>query len=296
MTRLITIHDPTSTTLAECVENLDAWGFDPNEGESVSHAAHWLRRLANNRAFLGELLVARLKNQNPASAASIRARQLLLGEGSRGGFELRATIWPSACEEGMYAPAPASIAYDLAHDHPFDFLTTGYFGPGYACENFEYDADAVIGLAGEQVEIRRLGCLRLMPSRVLHYRAGRDIHRLQPPASLSVTLNLTSTVTAGRRQLAFNPEESLITGLVENDAVVVMLRLAVALGDAEAIDLAGFIGTDHADERMRLHAWEALAARAEDPRACDDVWRRAEKSGSRIVADAARKRRADVAG
>lgn len=53
MPRVIDIADPAQTSLAECCAVLGARGFDPHDEESLAHAALWLRRLGNNRDFLG---------------------------------------------------------------------------------------------------------------------------------------------------------------------------------------------------------------------------------------------------
>ena len=44
----------------ECIAALGEAGFEPREEESLLHAAHWLRRLGQNRDFLAETMLAEL--------------------------------------------------------------------------------------------------------------------------------------------------------------------------------------------------------------------------------------------
>ena len=62
MPRVIDMPDRQSCDLGDCVEALMASGFEPNEEESLLHAAHWLGRLGENPAFLGDMLVAELRD------------------------------------------------------------------------------------------------------------------------------------------------------------------------------------------------------------------------------------------
>jgi hypothetical protein len=73
----------------------------------------------------------------------------------------------------------------------------------------------------------------------------------------------------------------------------VFLRIAVGLGGQEAFDLAERFARAHPSDRMRLTALEAHAGvlGAEER---DDLWRRAESSGIRLVALEARRRRAEL--
>lgn len=301
MASVIAARDPTPASLDECTRALANWGFDPREKESVSHAAHWLRRLGNDRKFLGDLLVDMLSGLAPAPAgadalASPGPHSIMLATPGRGNFFIRANIWPAASDPVMRASGPGAFSYGQAHDHNYDFLTLGYFGPGYEVEDFEYDRGDLTGWAGEPVQLRRLGRTRLVRDRIRHYRAHRDVHRLFPPASLSVSLKLAHTQAAQSwlDHYVFDPEAGRIASVHGHGPSESFLRVAVALGGGEAKELAVHFGRTHASERMRLHAWEALASSAGDAEERDQVWRAAETSGSRLVAEVAKQRRGRV--
>ena len=58
------IADDAAISLAEASETLATSGFKPREAESVEAAALVLRRLGNNRDFLGDIILDELKARN----------------------------------------------------------------------------------------------------------------------------------------------------------------------------------------------------------------------------------------
>lgn len=272
-------------------------GFEPRDEESLLHAAHWLWRLGHNRDFLAETMLAELKarHRDDAAAGSYGPQVIMLSP-LGGEFFLRANIWPSREEHLYRASGGAAFAYELAHDHDFDFLTYGYFGPGYWSDYWEYGYEAVAGAIGEAVDLRFMGRSRLEPGRIMHYRAHRDVHSQLPPDALSVSLNVmhASGAQGWLDQYRFDVERETIAGVLGTPASQVFLRIAVGLGVDEALDLAESYARSHPSERMRLTALDARAgilALAER----DELWRRAENSGSRLVALEAKRRRAALA-
>lgn len=71
--------------------------------------------------------------------------------------------------------------------------------------------------------------------------------------------------------------------------------MAIGLGSQEALDLGHRFARRHPSDRLRLAAWDALAARESDAGARDALWREAEGSGSRLVEMEAKARRAELA-
>ena len=276
---------------------LEASGFDPDEDESLLHAARWLRRLGHDRAFLADLMLAELaKRHREEDRASAYGPQVIMLSPSSGEFYLRANIWPSPAEHMVRASGNASFAYGLPHDHNFDFLTLGYFGPGYWSDYWEYDFEAVAGAVGEPAELKFVERSQLEPGKLMHYRAHRDVHSQLPPDALSVSLNV---VHAGGAQgwldqYRFDVERNTVAGVLGPGASEVFLRIAVGLGGDEALDLADRFARSHPSDRMRLTALEAQAG-ALEPGERDALWRRAENSGSRLITLEARRRRVELA-
>jgi hypothetical protein len=293
MPRVIDCADDGVITLAECTESLLDSGFDPRDEESLLHAARQLGRLGNDPDFLADLILAELAEKHRAEPAeqSYGPQVIMLSRPGNGDFFLRANIWPSASEHMMRASGAAAFVYGLPHDHNFDFLTLGYFGPGYWGDYYEYDYEAVTGWRGEPVDLHFVERSRLEQGKLMHYRAHRDVHRQLPADSLSVSLNVMHAGGAQGwlDQYRFDLESNTVAGSLGQGASEAYLRIAVGLGSEEALDLAERFGRSHPSDRMRLAAWDALASAADD---ADQVWRRAEMCGSKLVAAEALLRRA----
>lgn len=298
MPRLIEMADEQSCSLVECIAGLDATGFDPRDDGTLYEAARWLRRLGNNRDFLGDMLVAELVGEGASPMVdSAYSPQSMMLSGFRPGYFLRANIWPAKSDQVYRASGAGTFAYGLAHDHNFDFLTLGYHGPGYESDYWEYDYEAITGLPGERAGLRFTGRRTLTPGTILHYRAHRDVHAQWPPERLSVSLNVMATNPAQGwfDQYAFDPATDTVARVLSPNSTEAFLRLAVALGSGEADDLARHIGSLHPSESLRMAAFEARAEQATGSAEADAVWREAELSGSLMVAGLASQRRRELA-
>lgn len=289
--------DETACTLEECTAALQRYGFDPAAEDSLLHAARWLRRLGMNRDFLAERLLAELKARyRQDDTVSAYGPQVIMLSPLRGEFFLRANVWPSSDEHMFRASGGSTFVYGLAHDHNFDFLTLGYFGPGYGSDYWEYDYQTVAGAVGEKAGLRFVERSWLEPGKLMHYRAHRDVHSQFPPDALSVSLNVMHAGGAQGclDQYRFDVDEDEIAAVLSPGASEVFLRIAVGLGCQEARDLAECFARSHPSDRMRLAALEAQAG-VLAPVARDALWRRAEWSGSRLVSLEARRRREALA-
>ncbi|MGD9665019.1 MAG: transposase [Novosphingobium sp.] len=302
MPRVITADDIGEDTTVVCVdevvETLHGEGFCPHEETSLLGAARLLRQLGNNRDFLAERMIASLKaTDGTHDEPSNYGPQVIMLSPAAGQFFIRANIWPSEQEHIFRASGGASFVYGLPHDHNFDFLSIGYFGPGYWSDYYEFDYERAHGWKGEPASLRFIERARQDEGKILHYRAHLDVHRQLPPDSLSVSLNImhTSPAQSWLDQYRFDVDEDRIAGVLNHGASEVFMRVAVAMGSDGACDLAETFGKSHPSDRMRLVAWEALAARHGDATGCDRVWREAEVQGSRMVSMEARRRREGLA-
>jgi hypothetical protein len=285
-------------SLPECIEALGELGFDADDPASTRAAADWLRRLANNRDFLGDLLVDRLAGRGGEDIASGYGPQAIVLSRPRdnrpGAAFLRAAIWPSPGDAVFQTSGAASFVYGAAHDHNFDFLTVGYCGPGYESDYYEYDYAHVAGYPGEDAGLRFVERATLSPGKLMLYRRHLDVHSQLPPESLSVSLNVMRLDPAQGwfDQYGFDLERGTVARLLNPLASDAFLRVAVASGAANALDFAEWVGAAHPSDRMRLASFAARAEMCGDPAEADAVWRAGELSGNRMVAGAARARRA----
>ena len=296
MPRVIDGAEQTACEPGDCIAALEASGFDPGDESSLLHAAGWLRRLGMNRDFLAERLLTELKARHRQDdAASAYGPQVVMLSPLGGDFFLRANIWPSPDEHMFRASGGGTFVYQLPHDHNFDFLTVGHFGPGYWSDYYEYDYGAVAGAVGEPAGLRFVERSRLEPGKLMHYRAHRDVHSQLPPDALSVSLNVMHAGGAQGwlDQYSFDLERNAIAGVLAAGASEVFMRIAVGLGGEEAFDLAESFARTHPSDRMRLTALDAQAG-VLDPAARGELWRRAEDAGSRLVALEAGRRRSSL--
>jgi len=296
---VIDLVDEHSAGLEEVCDGLAAAGVDFADPQRLDNAARWLRRLGNDRQFLGDVLVAELANRHRDDVLeSSYGPQVVMLAPPNGNFFIRANLWPSRDEPMMRASGGHAFVYGLPHDHNFSFLTLGYFGPGYWSDYYEYDYGAVIGYAGEAVpSLRFVERSRLEEGKLMLYRAHRDVHAQHPADSLSVSLNIMETTGAQGwlDQYRFDLDQRRIAAIVSGGPSEAFMRIAVGLGGAEACDLAIRFAHHHPSDRMRLACWDALAAVAPDATTRDALWRSAEQAGSRLVAQEARDRRARLA-
>ena len=296
MPRVIDCPDEGKLDLAGCLDALGERGFDPEGEGSLLAAATALRRLANDRAFLGDMLIEQLKNRHReiGESSAYGAQSIVLSR-PRGGCFLRANIWPSERDSCFKSSGARTFVYGVPHDHNFSFLTVGYLGPGYRSEYYEYDYDTAAGYTGEKPGLRFVERGALSEGRLMLYRAHRDIHSQLPAESLSVSLNILRIHPAEGwfDQYGFDLENGAITGVLNPTATETFLRCAVGLGGAEALDLAEHFGRHHPSDRLRLASYEARALLDESD--ADALWREAETSGSPMVAKEATARRGRLA-
>ena len=284
MPRVIELADDGVLSLDECVERISQRGFDPGDEDSLLEAARDLRRLGNDRRFLGDILIDELKRRDqPDVVANAYGPQTIMLSQPSGEFFLRANIWPAPGEHVLRASGEAPFYFDVPHDHNFSFLTLGYFGPGYWSDYYEYDFEDVAGYRGEAVDLRFIERSRLSEGRLMLYRAHRDVHVQHAADALSVSLNVMHMAPhqGWFDQYRFDVKDKRIAGILNSGSAEVMLRVAVGLGLAEALDLAEDFGRRHPSDRMRLAGWEALAMVADGAVARDEVWARAEAAEAR---------------
>lgn len=298
MPRMIDLGDDRVASLAEVCDGLAASGVDFGDPEQLENAARWLRRLGNDRCFLGDVLIAELARRHCEDVLeSSYGPQVVMLAPPNGDFFIRANLWPSTDEHMLRASGGTSFVYGLPHDHNFSFLTLGYFGPGYWSDYYEYEYGEVIGARDEPVpSLRFVERSRLEEGKLMLYRAHRDVHAQHPADSLSVSLNIMQTTGAQGwlDQYRFDLDQRRIGAIVSNGPSEAFIRIAVGLGSAEALDLAERFAHRHPSDRMRLACWDALAGATTDGAARDAVWQRAELAGSRLVAAEALARRREL--
>ena len=251
-------------SLEELVAILDASGFDPRDEDSLCEMAPYLRKLGNNRTFLADLAIRELKNGLAFQARqnSYGAQVILLHRADN--YFLRANIWPARDDALFRSSGVAPFFYYVPHDHNFNFLTIGYYGPGYWSDYYEYDCDRIVGLPDEKVDLRFVEHSRLEQGKIMLYRAHRDVHSQLPADSLSISLNI---MEAGERpsfseQYRFDIGSSSIAEILTHSSLDSLIGLAAHLGGERGEEILRQFSEKHPNHNMRLQAIKARAGAA----------------------------------
>lgn len=301
MTWTIDVDTTDVIELADCIRLLGEIKA-MSRRERLEDSARLLRMLSNNKRFLIELV-----NREICEAAALddyqaqsHFSQQIVDLGGGPSFRLRANMWPTLVGAQPTEWEKALFAYMMPHDHNADFLTVGYWGPGYETDIYEYDPGRTLGYAGEPVEIQFLERTRLTDGKVMFYRANRDIHTQIPTEAFSISINLLTAdpeAVQSTKQFWFDVERGQIESSVERldySPFVFLCRLAAQVGNGATINAMEQMASGHFDSRIRGEAFGALAAL--DPSGAEAHWRRAAADKDAHVQRLARQRLDGAAG
>ncbi|MEA3066299.1 MAG: hypothetical protein QOJ27_2760 [Sphingomonadales bacterium] len=293
MPRLIETDAAEAIELGDLVEALATGGFDPDDDASLAGFGPALRKLGNNRTFLGDLVVEELKQGCAGQSERNRYTAQVILLHAAPGFAIRANFWPAADDSVVVNSGTGPFFYGVPHDHNFSFLTVGYLGPGYWSDYFEYDYGDVAGFTGERVPLRFVERSRLAEGKVMLYRKFRDVHSQLPPEQLSVSLNILAHSSAAEflDQYRFDLERGEVAGIINNNALEALLKLAAHLGGGNGRDLVNGFAARHPSQRIRFAALEAKASLEPALDRRIELYERAAGEGGFVGAMAARKAR-----
>jgi hypothetical protein len=262
MPRLIPAETDERLELAELVEMLETGDFDSQDEDNFASWGIQLKKLANDRAFLADMMIDELKQRCDGQVRDNQySAQVVMLHGRSSKFIMRANFWPALKDSVVRHSGTDPFFYGTAHDHNFSFLTVGYLGPGYWSEYYEYDYDQVAGYPGEDVALRFVEKAALDQGKVMLYRAHKDIHLQLPADAMSVSLNIveTSHSSVFRDQYRFDLKQSKVDGIMSRTSLEPMLAMVAHFGGDEGEDLLANFADAHPSDRIR---WCALRARA----------------------------------
>lgn len=267
MPRLIDPPAGPALDLEEVTARLDDSGVDLTDEASIAHCTDLLAGLQRNSDFLADRVIAALKASYTDQLELNRyTAQVFLLHRSPRGFYLRANMWPSERDAAFSASGPAAFSYGVPHDHNFDFLTAGYFGPGYISDFYDYDPEAVDGRVEEFLNLKFVERSSLSESKLMLYSAHRDIHSQLSPESLSVSLNIMDEGehVPWRDQYIVDLQRGTIAKRPTLTSSEMLLRCAVHLTE-NGKDVAEQFAKAHPVPRVRANAIAALAAVSVEP-------------------------------
>jgi hypothetical protein len=266
MTWTIDVDTKDVIDLPECIRLLGEVKAMSRQ-ERLEDAARYLRMLSNNKAFLVDLVNREICDATDLDdyQASSKFSQQIVDLGGTPAFRLRANMWPACMAETPSDWEKSLFAYMMPHDHNADFLTVGYWGPGYETDIYEYDPERTLGYDGERVDIRFLERTQLTNGKVMFYRANRDIHTQLPAKEFSISINLLSAdpdAVRSTKQYWFDVEQGVISASVERldySPYVFLCRLAAMVGNGATINSMEKLAAGHFDSRIRAEAFASLA-------------------------------------
>jgi len=287
MPRLIDTAVEESIELGELVERLESGRFDGQDEENFASWGPELRKLANNRTFLADLVLAELKQRCEGQVRDNQySAQVIMLHGASKKYVIRANFWPALKDSVLRHSGTDPFFYGIPHDHNFSFLTVGYLGPGYWSDYYEYDYRQVVGHRGEDVDLRFVERARLEQGKVMLYRAHRDVHVQLPADEMSISLNIleTSHRVGFRDQYRFDVERRQIDSILTRTSLEPLLALASYYGGEDGTDLVAEFAAGHPSDRIRWCALRARAGAETDLDARIALFAQAARSGNRLVA------------
>lgn len=266
MPRVIDAPTQESCELGDLIERLETGDFDARDQDGFAAWGPELKKLANNRTFLAEMMIAELKRRCAGQMRDNQySAQVVMLHASSQRFIMRANFWPALKDSVVRHSGTDPFFYNVPHDHNFSFLTVGYLGPGYWSEYYEYDYDRVVGVPGEKVDLRFVEKSKLDPGKVMLYRAHRDVHNQLPADEMSVSLNImeASPHQPFLSQYRFDVARCEIAGILTRTSSEALLALAANHDGGDARDLVESFAAHHPCDRIQFAALRELAA-AED--------------------------------
>ncbi len=295
MPRVIPCAEVDSITLEELTEYLFEKRIDTSDHDSLTSAAPMLKRLANNRDFMVDQVIAELKANASLQVRSPYGPQVFMlhqGRRKQQNFAIRACFWPSLNDQILKVSGDDPFSYHLPHDHNFNFLTVGYSGPGYWSNYYECDHENVVGYPGEAVNLRFVEKSRLSEGKVMLYRAFIDVHDQLPADAFSVSLNIMESTPRSEYidQYSFNISSSTIGNIVNPNGSLALFDVVSFLGSEEDRYLIRDLANKHPINRVRCSAWQSLSSAAPSAEAALDILRSIPATAPSLVKGWARQR------
>ncbi|UYY58560.1 transposase [Sphingomonas sp. S2-65] len=239
--------------------------YDARDSESLKDAAEILLALGNNKSFLPDLIMKELTDDMSGQRDNFYGPSVIKLGHPTDSTVMRANIWASATDED-YRRSPNAFIYGVPHDHNFNFLTVGYWGPGYKSRYYEFDYENVEGYTGEEVRIREVAFKSLGLDSVMLYRAHVDIHSQLPPDKLSITLNVMESGPEHhyKDQYMFDGEGGSVAVVLSSRCSPNLFEVAASFGDAEIQEALVFISKRHQSEYTRACALRSALRGAAD--------------------------------
>jgi hypothetical protein len=243
--------DDVSIALSDFIAILKNRKYDMCDRASLFEVATHFRHLSNNKTFLVDVILNELCSDGPFQAKNVYGPTVFMVHTCEDYF-IRANLWRPISE---LERSIEGFRYDICHDHNFDILTVGYFGPGYRARTYSYDASVISGVLGERIAIKNEGEIQLTEGKMMLYKAKRDIHIQLPPKSLSISLNfIPRNKWISQPQYQFDEDSGVIVRYLHSLGNELTVRMAGVLGDDRAFNYLDQIRRTHPSPHLRALA------------------------------------------
>jgi hypothetical protein len=241
----------------DAIEEIKARTQD-NEPESLLDAAPFLYALGRNRSFLVEAL---LGQTNCGTDLGLQNTSLILYHDAR--LVFRANFWfPRDSFPAAYAWRVNTLGYLIPHNHDFDFLTLGYWGPGYSTSIYECNLEAgKFVSAGDSIDLVFVENTTLPEGKLMFYRAIQDIHLQDHPPAFSISLNVALLPSHQRSgQHLFDIENKCVRSVLDHSgSQILACKLAGILRDETLLTNLDEIRNRSTDPRILAAANAAIS-------------------------------------
>lgn len=243
--------DTRSIELDEYINILEEKNYDLTCQDDIISSARYLKQLNNTKSFLINYLCDELKDIDRFQKSNYYGPQVFIIHTAEKYF-IRAVVWNTVSQTEL---AIKNYKYDICHDHNFDILTIGYFGPGYESRCYTYENNNVTGILGEQINMTNEEIITLNEGTVLLYRAKKDIHIQLPPAGLSISLKIMPRSSKKNEpQFQFDETKKQLCKYIQLSGSELIVRLAGIYGNERYLELLDSIFKKTPNPHLKAHA------------------------------------------
>jgi hypothetical protein len=285
MALIFNFNDEDYIQLNDFVDHV-AGVLNPNDRDSLINLAPTLSALGRNKNFVLESVHSDLKKNIESFQSTNRYTDQSLILAVHDIFTIRLNIWsPPVSYGGDITLDEKRRSYNLPHNHNFDLLTVGYWGPGYITEMYSFDAKNAVGFVGEKISIEHKGITQLKQNCVMFYETSTDVHTQISPTELSMSLNVipSNKKSINIDQFEFDIEKSTISAYVGSNVSnrATFLYMASLIGDENTLQILLDISKKHINPRIRAQAINAAAKITKGN--IDDIWEIAMRDKHELV-------------
>ena len=203
--------------------------------DDLKKVAKPLIELANNDDLLVDFLNEQLADVETYQKNSFyNIQSLILAK--RKHYDVRMNFWPSAQEYQLEDKNVSTFfAYEFAHDHNFDFITTGYTPGGYETDIYLYNYQEFE--VGDSADLSFHGRFELTKGTVMIYEKSKDIHTQLPPKQFAISINIIPKQFNINTQYGFDLESGTVSSVIQEGSPLFSLRkLLEGIGNQTLID------------------------------------------------------------